>query len=1632
MPSSPVRLDPMTTRLPRLLLLCMTVLLLAHACSRAPEPPAAITSAPPADTSFALVAAAGSGRGDRPSLSLDFNRPLAQTQDFGKLLSVLDESGQPVEGAWVLDGNDGQRLRFPYVTAEARYRIVLEPGLVATDGSTLTERIEREIEAVQIPPMAGFASQGSVLPARGTDGLPVLAVNVAEVDVEFFRVDDRRLSRFLSEYARPGRRWNWDLQSITELADPVYAQRFRLSSDPNQRQVHHLPVQDISELAGAGVYFAVLKQAGSFDGRFETTHFFRSDIGLHSRQYRDRLLIHSASLASGEGIDGVALSVLDRQGRVIAEASSDSQGLAQLVYQRNTEHVLVARRGGDASVLSFAQPALDLSEFDVAGPPAENLSVFIWASRDLYRPGEPLRFYALARDYDGRTLATPPPLHAILRQPDGRAHARERLLPDNDGAYVLEHELREDVPTGRWALELAATPDAQGRAHRYAFRVEEFLPERLKLELISPTQALGPGENLPLQVEAAYLYGAPAAGSRFTASLQIRAATDPFPGLPGYVAGDQTEAPRGNPIDLLDLKLDPQGRASTELPLEIEQTALPLDLRVLGRVFESGGRPVNRTLSRLWWPSQAWIAVRPRFEDGRADRRAVFDLRRLAPSGAALAPATVEVRLIREERDYHWRYDDELGWRADFTQRFIEHDKRSMQIGGDNSTELAFDVDWGNYRLELSDPESGALTRLPFHAGWGFDDPNQGPDARPDKVKLSLDRMAYRAGDELLLTITSPHDGPALLLVESDQLLAVHSLRVRGSTEHRLTIPAEWERHDIYFSVLVLRPGSNAERITPKRALGIIHLPIDRSERAVEVQIEAADLARPGEPLAVTVSAPALAGSDATVRVLAVDQGILNITAFALPDAFKSYFAKRRLAVEAFDLYGRVIEALAGERAQLRYGGDAALLTALPQARRPTAKVLTVDLASAAIALDAQGRATVALDIPDFNGALRVSALVYGGNRYGAAATETKVRAPISIEASTPRVMAPGDQALMTIDVDNGTGSEQRFAVDVSTEGPIELQRSSAEINLAADRRGSVTLPLRASEGLGVGRFTVRVRGGANQSSERSFELTVRPAWVAERRSRLERLDPPAPFTISGLPAEWFADSVSARITLTPRAPVPGLSAFLALTAYPYACIEQTTSKGYAYLLADPSSADQLGLPASALAHRDANIKHVLDRIGALQNSSGHFSFWSAGDFHDPLLTPFVAEFLLDARDAGYAVADAVLQRTLERLKEELLSGGSVAWSRYYGPPAEHARLAFNAHAALVLARVGQAPLGTLRTIYDKQANRALSGLPLTRLGLALIAAGDEPTGTRAIERSLEKQLYRGQGDRFGYGLIIGQQAEQLQLLLRADRLPDSAQPRLLDLAREANTQRWLSTHDQIALLRLAAATTARGGKTLDLQIDAPDGPEQLVEQRAVSRDFDAAALRAGVRFSPESDAPVYLLEERVGVPRSAPAVSSEGVDIRRRYFSLDGKPWSAGRLREGEGLIVLLEASAAGEVPDALVVDLLPGGLELENPNLMDEGLRSELVVDGRSIEDRLMYRPVQFEEFRDDRYVAAVNLGRGNTVELLYIARAVSPGDYRVPPPQIEDMYRPQLRAVGANPIERLQVTSASGESP
>ncbi|MBK7042304.1 MAG: hypothetical protein IPH50_00395 [Rhodanobacteraceae bacterium] len=138
-------------------------------------------------------------------------------------------------------------------------------------------------------------------------------------------------------------------------------------------------------------------------------------------------------------------------------------------------------------MLSFNTPALDLSEFAIAGRSQMPLDIFPWSGRDLYRPGETIGVNAILRDFDGR-MTPSQPLFVALRQPDGRELARSELAPGELNYARYERTLDGDVPTGKWSVEFSTDP-TMNNPTSYPVRVEEFLPERMKLVLDAQTRA---------------------------------------------------------------------------------------------------------------------------------------------------------------------------------------------------------------------------------------------------------------------------------------------------------------------------------------------------------------------------------------------------------------------------------------------------------------------------------------------------------------------------------------------------------------------------------------------------------------------------------------------------------------------------------------------------------------------------------------------------------------------------------------------------------------------------------------------------------------------------------------------------------------------------------------------------------------------------------------------------------------------------------------------------------------------------------------------------------------------------------------------------------------------------------------
>ena len=400
--------------------LLMISLLGLGACGKRPSsvpavqgetPVAAEPAAPAVSDKFAVSSARAELHQGQLALTLEFPQQLTGTQDFDSLLNVTDSKGATISGSWALD-EDGKTLRFPSVEANASYSVRIKGGLSAVDGQTLGSEISKDIFSGPLQPAVGFATQGSVLPARDTRGLPVVSVNVKEVDVEFLRVRDSEVANFFAAYQKNGKRGSWDLdpqygwygrsgKPVAQIAESVYANRFVLSGAENERTLNYLPTQNIPELEKPGLYFAVLRQPGTFRDEQETSFYFVSDIGVHTRMYKDKMFVHTASLKTGDPMGGVELSVLDSNGNTVVSGAVDADGNALLAYTLKADQVLIARAGRNVSMVPFNQPALDLSEFAVSGRHEAWFDVFAWSGRDLYRPGETVHMSALLRDNDG-------------------------------------------------------------------------------------------------------------------------------------------------------------------------------------------------------------------------------------------------------------------------------------------------------------------------------------------------------------------------------------------------------------------------------------------------------------------------------------------------------------------------------------------------------------------------------------------------------------------------------------------------------------------------------------------------------------------------------------------------------------------------------------------------------------------------------------------------------------------------------------------------------------------------------------------------------------------------------------------------------------------------------------------------------------------------------------------------------------------------------------------------------------------------------------------------------------------------------------------------------------------------------
>jgi uncharacterized protein YfaS (alpha-2-macroglobulin family) len=1165
----------------------------------------------------------------------------------------------------------------------------------------------------------------------------------------------------------------------------------------------------------------------------------------------------------------------------------------------------------------------------------------------------------------------------------------------------------------------------------------------MKLEFKPEAAVTAPADNLRVEVLGEYLYGAPAAGNTLETRVEVRPFREPLGQWSGFEFGDLLETDKLPSFSLDEIKLDAHGQTLLDIPSQWQQNRSPLNIWLNASLFESGGRAVNRSSSNLIWPAAAkLIGIKPLFgkDNPPENSKLDFDVILADTEGQLEGRRQLDVQLISEDRQYFWEYSETDGWHYEYSNAEYPVESTRLTSLDTGPVRLQLPVKFGHYRLEIQDPETGYRSSLRFHAGrdwyywWQKAQVDKGQAARPDQVALSLDKPQYDLGEQATLTLVPPADGEALVLLESDRPLWSKRIPVKKSgTKLHIPIPVDQARQDIYVTAVVFEPATADQGTAPRRSFGLAHLKLNHEPRRLKLEILAPDQARPNQQLPIKVKLSQLPPNSQTrVTLAAVDEGVLAITRFTTPDPFEGFFGPRRYAGEPRDLYDQIISAGKGQIAKLKFGGDGDGEEDGLYGTPPKSKVEIFSLFSGPVSVNAQGEAQIELKLPDFNGKARLMALAFNNDSYGSAEKAMTLAAPLVAEIAMPRFLAYGDESRLALDLHNLSGQSQQIQPQFSTEERLLIKpfTESASIRLADGEKRTLFFHARAQAMEGAVPIRLDIHGlkeadGRPMPLKREWAIGLRPPWPAQSRSQDLIIKPgetwrPESRLLDGLQQDGLKLQLS--LGLSPQ--LNYQQHLSELLHYPYGCLEQTSSATLPLTLATPEVQKQLHIQTQLTEkERLEQVAKGVERILSMQQYHGGFGFWSRDeDQEQHWLTAYATDILLDVQRQNLPINAQRLELSLKRLAGYVKTHGLLNEQRYSQDAKAYA-FAVKAYAGYVLARVKLVPLADLR-ILAEQSSDAKSPLPLIHLGIALQLMGDSQRGEAVLAQGLKLRrapdLYLGD-----YGSRLSDLGHGIRLLASNGLTQEQVPGLAMELARELKNRSYLSTQERNALFLAGLTLGLPGGQPWQASLQDAIGTTQLNFTGNWSKLLPAAALTEGLQLSSKAKQNLYLSAISRGYSLNAPAPEGKkGLHIQRRYFDRDGEPLDISQLTEGQFVIARLEVGSDQDRADLLVEDLVPAGLELENPNLADAVTLDNTVIESKTLAQWQETKQTKHQEYRDDRYVAALELNQGNSAQLHYVLRAVTPGLYRLPPPMIEDMYDPETRAVGENPAAEVLI--------
>ena len=1325
--------------------------------------------------------------------------------------------------------------------------------------------------------------------------------------------------------------------------------------------------------------------------RFSSRNILATNIGLTAKKGNDnKLFVVATNLINTEPLPGIDLQVLDYQQQIIGTSKSNNEGIALIDIKRKP-YLLIAKRGNEKSYLKLDDGnSLPLSRFDVNGVEVKNgIKGFIFGERGVWRPGDSLYLGCIIEDKENK-LPADHPVEMNLISPKGQLYKRIVTKNSADGFNIFRTATDAAAPTGNWLCRIKLG----GAVFEKKLKIETVMPNRLKIDLnFGNLTALGKNTNVNGTLSAKWLFGATAQSLKAKVDVQLYTKPTVFTSFKDYIFDNPIAAFTPLSKTIFDGSLSAEGTAPVSPSFEVNGDAPGMLLANLSvKVFEPGGNFSVDNVAMPYNPYSTYIGIKiPEVDKqwgylncGKTQSFQIVDVNTKGELINGTTDADVELYKIQ----WRWWWDNSGDNISNFTEneynKLIKKETIKL-VGGKGIFNNKFKEDeYGRYLILIKDKSSSHKTGKIFYVeddSWQTRNDNNDASAVA-MLSFTSDKTKYNVGDEVKLTIPSSKQGRALISIETgSKVLKTFWVNTQqGETKFSFKSDKTMSPN-IYVNVSLIQPHAQTVNDLPIRMYGVLPIMIEDKNTILKPLIKMADVIKPEQNTSITISEENR--KPFTYVIAIVDEGLLDLTRFKTPDPHDAFYAKEALGIKSWDLYDYVIGAWGGELERiLTIGGDAesdmAAKTRKANRFKPVVKFLGPFKSNGS-------SKTHNFMLPPYMGSVRAMVIAAGHGAYGIAEKSVKVKKPLMLLATLPRVLGPTEEFKIPVTVFATENNIKDVKVSIQSNGLVDVVGSD-NISFKATGEQTVYLNAKVKSATGIGKIKLIAASGKENAMVET-EIDVRNPNSSITQLTEATLQPGQSYNTSiAMIGEASSSKAVVEISSIPAINLQKRLSYL--IEYPHGCIEQTTSSVFPQLVLN----ELMELSEKQKADIERNIRIGIQKIQNFQQQDGGFSYWPDGGNSDEWRTNYAGNFLLEASAKGYNVPSSLLQQWKYYEKTKAVTW-NVTEAPYYGTDLTQA------YRLYLLALSKTPEMGAMNRLKEY---KFLTPEAKWRLAAAYYLAGQTQIASQLISglsTTFALRTYWG----ISYGSDVRDEAMVLETLTLMNRKAEALQL-VKNIANKLTQDNWYSTqttaYSLIAIAKYSGIN--KDNKKINVSVKAGIQSANLKSSSVVTQtNVVWQNGKAGIQLKNNGDNVLYVRVINEGKPlinQSVPIVNKPNVlQVNVSYQNTKGSPIDIAKIKQGTDFVAKVtvkNTGARGAYSQMALSQIFPSGWEILNTRLYNS-------------EGAFKSSSCDYMDIRDDRVYQYFNIKQAETLTFYVQLNAAYCGKYYFPGVYCEAMY-------------------------